>query len=535
MKKEFCNHKEHELWNRRSFLQALGLSGMSSMVLANTKIGFATNTQLATAVSAVENDNILLVIKLFGGNDGLNMIVPLAQYGVYADARPTIKVPENKVFKLNDKYGLPDVMSSLEPMWKEDKFKVIHSVGYENQSKSHFKGTDLWASAEIESDILDTGWLGRYYDNALEDYVVNPPAAPVAIEIGSTRNITFDGEEHKYSYSVANISTLENIAKTGRVYALDNIPNCEYGDTVSFLRSTYNSSFTYAKKIQEAYNKSSDYTGGVGGYPGSNSTVGDLGESLNLIARLIKGNLGTKIYMVTLGGFDTHASQYTIHQDLLKNLAACATYFHEDLTQAGWGDKIVTMAQSEFGRRVEENGSKGTDHGTAGPVLLFGEALDGSGFVGAHSDLSNLDRGNLRHTTDFRQIYASLLKNWMCIAPDIVDTYVLGSEFEALNLGFQCASLSTNEIGGATKGFDVFTSFEGYDTIITINSHRTQHVAITLYDLHGRQISVLENSMVFEGKKMININQKLPGLTSGIYIFRLASNNNMVSKKVLVH
>lgn len=534
MKKEFCNHKEHELWNRRSFLQALGLSGMSSMVLANTKIGFATNTQLASAINNVENDNILLIIKLFGGNDGLNMIVPLAQYGVYADARPTIKVPENKVLKLNNKYGLPDVMSSLEPMWKEDKFKVIHSVGYENQSRSHFKGTDLWASAEIDSNVQETGWLGRYYDNVLEDYVMNPPASPVAIEIGSTRNITFDGEENKYSYSVANINTLKNIAKTGKLYASDNIPDCEYGDNVSFLRSTYNSSFTYAQKIQEAYNSSSDYTGGAaGGYPASGA-YGKLGESLNLIARLIKGNLGTKIYMVTLSGFDTHTSQFNKHQGLLNNLADCASYFHEDLTAAGWGDKIMTMAQSEFGRRVAENGSNGTDHGAAGPILLFGEGLGGSGFVGEHSDLSDLNRGNLKHHTDFRQVYAGLLKNWMCVDPSIVDTYVLGSEFEELDLGFQCTSLSTNEVGSITKGFDVFASFEGYDTVITLNSHKTQHVAITLYDLNGRQISVLENSMVFEGKKMININQKVPGLTSGIYIFRLSTNNNMLSKKVLV-
>lgn len=536
MKNKTCNHKDHELWNRRSFLQTLGLTGLSSMVLANSKIAFATNTQLSSAIDEADNENILIIIKLFGGNDGLNMIVPVNQYDEYANNRPTIKIPENSLISLSDEYGMPDFMQSLEPMWEEGLMKVVHSVGYENQSKSHFKGSDLWASAEIEANTQETGWLGRYYDNTLEDYIFNPPESPVAIEIGSTRNITFDGEENKYSYSVANISSLQNIAETGRVYAADNIQDCEYGDNVSFLRNTYNSSYIYAGKIHDAYQASTDYTGGVGGYPESTPNFGKLGESLNLIARLIKGNLGTKIYMVTLSGFDTHSAQSNTHQGLLTNISECVSYFHEDLTNAGWGDKILTMAQSEFGRRVAENGSKGTDHGAAGPVMLFGKSLNGSGFVGEHSDLNDLLRNNLRHHTDFRQIYASILKNWMCVDATIVDTLVLGNEFETLDLGFEC-NIDLNIDGpdiANPKLFKIFATYTANDSIIHINSNITQHVTVTLYDLKGQQVKVLDNSVFFEGEKRISLNDKAPGLASGIYLYRVYSNSRVATNKILV-
>ncbi|GAA3519838.1 hypothetical protein GCM10022393_37560 [Aquimarina addita] len=548
MKKNTCNHKDHTLWSRRSFLQGLGLSGISSMLFANSTISFATNNQLTSAIENADSENILLIIKLFGGNDGLNMIVPVNQYDAYANNRPTIKIPKNNLLNLTDEYAIPDFMSSLDPMWKEGKMKVVHSVGYDNQSKSHFKGSDLWASAEIDSNIQETGWLGRYYDNIYTDYVLNPPESPVAIQIGSTRNITFDGEEHKYSYAVANISSLQNIAQTGKVYQSDNIPDCEYGDNVSFLRNTYNSSYNYAGKIHDAYNRSSDYTGGVGGYPASTPAYGKLGESLNIIARLIKGNLGTKIYMVTLSGFDTHATQFDTHQGLLTNISETISYFHEDLTDAGYGDKILTMAQSEFGRRVAENGSKGTDHGAAGPILFFGESLQGSGFVGEHADLNDLVAGNLKHHTDFRQVYSSILKNWMCVDASVVNATVLGSEYEDLNLGFACETETETEVPpvppippnegegvpDSVVTFETYVSFEGDDTIITLQSNTTQHITVTLYDIKGQRLGVIENSILYAGVKKINVKQKNPSLAAGLYIFKAQSNYDAVSKKILI-
>lgn len=533
MKKNICNQKDHELWDRRSFLKGIGLSGIGAMLFANANISFATNTELTAAINAVDNDNVLLIIKLFGGNDGLNMIVPVNQYDEYANYRPNIKIPESDLLSLSDEYAMPNFMDPLEPMWKEGKMKIVHSVGYENQSKSHFKGSDLWASGEIEATIQETGWLGRYFDNRYEDYLINPPASPVAIEIGSTRNITFDGEENKYSYAVANVSSLQIIAETGKAYASDKIPDCEYGDQVSFLRSSYNNSYAYAGKIHDAYNASSDYTGGTGSYPATTDAFGNLGDSLNLIARLIKGNLGTKIYMVTLSGFDTHSAQYNTHQSLLTNLSECVSYFHEDLTDAGWGDKIVTMTQSEFGRRVTENGSKGTDHGTAGPIMLFGEGLNGSGFVGEHADLNDLDANNLKHHTDFRQLYASLLKDWMSVDANLVDTLVLGSEFDTLDLGLQ-SEAPIDVVDVNLNSLTTYASYDNNDTVIYLESGVSQNVTVSIYSLSGQKLDIVENNMLLESKAQISLGQKLPGLPSGIYIYRVDSNSRPITKKIIV-
>ena len=567
-----CNREEHELWNRRSFLKGLGLFGVGSMVYANSNIVFAKNTELTNAINQADNDNILLIIKLFGGNDGLNMIVPVNQYDIYANHRPTLKIPESKLIKLNDDYSIPDFMNSMEPLWKEGKMKVVHSTGYDNQTLSHFRGSDSWDSTEVNSIVQNTGWLGRYYDNVHKDFLLNPPECPVAIQIGSARNITFDGVNNNYSYSVANITSLQNILETGKVHGVSNVPDCEYGENVSFLRNSYNNSFSYAGIIHDAYNSSSNYTGGVGGYPASTDKFGRLGESLNVIARLIKGNLGTKVYMVTLGGFDTHVKQFDTHQGLLTNIAESISYFHEDLTQACWGDKVLTMSHSEFGRRVAENGSNGTDHGAAGPIMFFGEGLNGSGFVGEHSDLEDLNFGNLKHHTDFRQAYSTVLKNWMCVDNETVNSVVLGQAFDDLNLGFNCQSEDTqrteepedeneepivvevpeeenippeNDIDAVdleddniealdlTK-FDTYSTYENGNTMLVFNSNKERHVNVTLHNLNGQEMGVLAHNINIAGTTKINLNEQISNLAPGIYIYKVFSESYLITKKVLV-
>lgn len=525
-----CNPKDHDQWSRRSFIQALGLSGIGSMAFANTNITFSGNSTLSAALAAADSDKILLVIKLFGGNDGLNMIIPINEYDLYAAARPTIKIPETSLIKLTDDKGLNNQMVNLEKLWGEGSMKVVNSVGYPSQSKSHFRGTDAWASAEIESGVYDTGWLGRYFENQYSDYLLSPPESPPAIEIGSIRNIAFDGDENKYSFSVASVASLLSIANTGITYPLENLPDCEYGEKLKFLRSTFNNSYSYADKIYQAYSSSSDYTSGDG-YPTDDT---NLGESLNLIARLIKGNLGTKVYMVTLSGFDTHTNQVEDQGELLEVLSQAVSYFHEDLKQAGWGDKILTMTQSEFGRRVAENGSSGTDHGSSGPIMLFGEGLNGSSFVGEHASLesSELVSNNLDYTTDFRQVYATILKEWMCVDSTIVDSVVLGESYEGLDLGFTCGGSSTSTSSANT--LSSLSYFENENTIIQISATLAQHIVVKLYAITGQEIGTLDNSMMYVGTKTINVNAVFPSLSYGYYIYRLSSNYHVESNKMLI-
>jgi len=527
-----CNSDEHDMWNRRSFIQMLGLVGGGTMAFGNTSLLYSKDSQLSAAINATENDNILVIIKLFGGNDGLNTVVPLNQYDSYALARPTLKVPQNELWNLsetNDAYGMPNSMSALQGMWGDGKMKIINSVGYDDPNKSHFKGTDIWASGQT-GPIQDSGWLGRYFENKYPDFVLNPPARPTAIQIGNIKNITFDAsEDGQYSFSVASIGLLQQITNSGLLYNLEGLPDCVHGEKLNFVRGLANNTYNYADVIYNAYNHSDAST--FSGYSDNS-----LSDQLQLVSKLIKGHLGTKIYMVNLGGFDTHSNQANRQPQLLTEISDAIKVFYDDLGAAGLDDKVVSMTISEFGRRVNENGSEGTDHGTSGPMMLFGPSIEGNGMVGEHASLSELTLdGDLNHHTDFRNVYATLLKEWMCVDPTIVDGVILGQNYDSLDLGFSCASLSTSIINSNTVVFDHFPIYENNSiSSIFMNLESAQKVNIHLYSLTGQHIQVIYKGYLYPGKHKIAIESDLKNrLEQGQYIYQIITPKGNFSKLIL--
>jgi len=423
--------QDHKRWSRRNFLSGLGLAG-GSMVLGNMPITSLAASPLGFMLNAGLSDRVLVLIRLNGGNDGLNTIIPLDQYGVYQANRPQIAIPESQVINLTAETGMHTNMADLTPLWNEGKMKVVNSVGYENHNLSHFRSTDIWHSAS-DANVLDqSGWLGRFLENEYPDYLTNAPENPPAVQIGSPGSILFNGmAENNPSYGVLtnNPEQLAEIAATGRLYDVDSLGDCHYDDQLVYLRSIANTTFQYAGVINEAFENSTTDAD----YPNT------LGDQLSLIARLIKGGLQTKFYMVTLGGFDTHAGQLNDHAQLLDNLSKSVNAFYEDLAVGGKDKDVLSMTYSEFGRRVQQNASNGTDHGTAAPVMIFGEGLNGNGIVGDNPNLSDLDpNDNLKYATDFREIYATVLENWLCIEPDLVDN-ILGKSFDRIDeLGLTC-------------------------------------------------------------------------------------------------
>ncbi len=533
--KNICNGEEHKKWNRRSFLQALGFTGVGTMALGSAGVSYAGNNKLSSAINNADSENILIILRLFGGNDGLNTIVPLNQYDLYANLRPNIRHAENTLWNLSDDYAMPNHMSALESMWNDGKMKVVHSVGYENQSQSHFKGTDIWSSGK-DDNSTDTGWMGRYFEELYPDYIDTPPEYPTAIQIGTRKDTTFDGVDSRYSFSVATISFLNAVLNTGVVYETEGLSTCARGQKIDLLRGMYNSTFNHAGVIYDAYQSSTDYTVD-GGY--NSDTSDDFAAALSKIARLIKGNLGTKVYTLDVGGFDTHIAQVGDHQTLTTNLSNALNYFYEDMADAGYGDKVLTMVVSEFGRRVFENGSLGTDHGIAAPIMFFGEGLNGSGFVGEHGSLAADELYNgrdLQWHTDFKQVYATVLKEWMCVDRDIVDSTVLDSEYDSLDLGFVCSSTLSN--GSFTEKIEAFSSQVIYDlgnTYIKLNNNITQHVVINIYDLNGRNLGQVNNSMLSAGTHSFDIKSKLKmDLSRGYYIYTISSNSKTVNKKLMI-
>lgn len=517
--------QEHDRWNRRSFIQALGLVGGGSMLLGGKAISATKATPLSVALAANENENILVIIRLEGGNDGLNTIVPIYDYSTYANLRPTIRHQQSDIININSDFGIPNYMSELEAVWGNGQMKVVHGVGYPEQNLSHFRSTDIWATA-ADTYVEPTGWWGRYFEDLYPDYLINPPAVPPAVQVGNVGNLIFDGNNNNYAFTVANLQQLQNVAENGTLHDVVNLPDCVYGDKLLFMRATANTTLTYSEIIHDAY---------MAGSNSANYGAGDLAEQLAAVARLIKGGLGTKVYMVSLGSFDTHADQVDRQQELLQDLSSSIKAFYEDLATAEMDNKVLAMTISEFGRRPYENGSNGTDHGAASPVMLFGSGLNGSDFIGQHPSLTEWDdHDNLIPTSDFRDIYATVLTHWFCLESEVVNAVLLNQNYQSLDLGFACETLSNSGI----KELQRLTHapvYKNNSVYLEMEINTTAHGVIMLYDLVGKEVGMIANQMFFPGKQSINIKEALNHrLSLGQYIYRISLGGQYYSKSFLI-
>jgi len=545
---------EHKYWSRRSFLQALGIAGSGSMMLGSNMLTASAPSPLTAAIANADTDSILILIRLSGGNDGLSTVIPIEQYDTYANARPNIYIPESKILKLTDEFGIPTYMNSLEPMWGAGQVKAVHGVGYENQSLSHFTGSDIYANTDLTTtgfDGLNTGWMGRYFENIYPDYLVNPPAAPAAIQIGNFGSLVFQGEETNYAFVTSNIDQLEEIAESGVQYSLDDslFNNCMYGDQLKFLRGVANTTYEYSGLIHEAYER------------GQNQVQyqdNGFARQLALLARLIKGNLGTKVYMISMGGFDTHGNQPLAHERLMSNLSIAINNFYEDIAFTQQDEKVLSMTFSEFGRRIFENGSNGTDHGKAAPTLFFGSGLNGSAFVGEHPSLESPNgRGNLEYTMDFRDLYATVLAEWLCVPIPLVEQHLLDHPYAPVDLGFNCSGVEFPPIVYSDEPptppmpedpvaedptpelLEAIVHKPFYPTKSTPHIYLempfTAHVDIQLYNILGQNVGTVYNQIVSEGSTEINIRESLPShLSTGKYIYRIQVSDKKMSKSIMV-
>ncbi|MEL6867307.1 MAG: DUF1501 domain-containing protein, partial [Bacteroidota bacterium] len=353
-----AHESDHRSWSRRSFLKNVGMVGSASLVLGNLPLTAFGASPLAMALNEGPSDRILILIRLNGGNDGLNTIIPLYDYDNYRNLRPTIGIAESDYTKLSDEFAIPNTLLDLNPLWQEGKMKVVNTVGYPNQNLSHFRSSDIWASAS-DANVNDTsGWLGRYLSNIYPDFLENPPEIPPAIQIGGVGNLAFnDLESNSMAVKLDDPDQLFEIAQNGQLYDTQNLPDCHFGEQLGYIRNVTNNTFKYAEIIKQAYDN------------GSNAVEyeGNLGQQLGLIARLIKGNLGTKFYMVTLDGFDTHANQSFYHPLLMLQLSGAISQFYQDLGTSSHDKEVLCMTISEFGRRIEQNASGGTDQVAASP------------------------------------------------------------------------------------------------------------------------------------------------------------------------
>ncbi|MCU0329138.1 MAG: DUF1501 domain-containing protein, partial [Chitinophagales bacterium] len=382
--------------NRREFIKNTGKAiSLGSVLPGFVFSALPSNNALgALMAGSVENDNILVLVQLNGGNDGLNTIIPLDQYSALSQARANVLIPENKVLKLTDKTGIHPSMSGLKELYNTQKLAIVQNVGYPNQNFSHFRSTDIWMSGSNSDETLNTGWLGRTlnyeYPNFPNDFPNSEMPDPLAIQIGYTVSTVFQGPVVPMAISLADTNSFYELVND--TYAPTG--NNAIGKELRYLRTVMRQANAYNDVIKTAASNANN----LATYPSTN-----LAEQFKIVARLIKGGLKTKIYMVSLGGFDTHARQVDStdttqgeHANLLKTLSEAIYSFQQDLTMLGIADRVVGMTMSEFGRRIKSNGSTGTDHGASLPMLFFGTQVQ-SGIIGNNPQISQntTDRDNL--------------------------------------------------------------------------------------------------------------------------------------------
>ena len=383
------------------------------------KTGFAA--PLASAATTRAGRGILVVVQLSGGNDGLNTVVPYAD-PLYRQLRPQLAVPEAEVLALDDTVGFHPALAPLKARFDAGQLAVVRGVGYPNPDRSHFRAMDIWQTAEPAA-YATTGWLGRY----LAGCQCGEQAHPPAVSVGQSVPRAF-WTESLFVPALANLGSYR--FQTDPRWPADRSAQLR---TLRALDATHEALRPYAALLrQQSLNAlaSADELQRVAGgwstsveYPNN-----QFAQGLKLIGQLIAGDLGARVFYVQLGGFDTHANQKNTHQRLLETLAGGLDAFQNDLEAMGRADQVLTMTFSEFGRRVKENGSQGTDHGTAEPMFLLGAALQG-GLYGVQPPLDDLDSGDPRYQVDFRAVYATVLDRWLGAS---VET-VLGTPYPPLD------------------------------------------------------------------------------------------------------
>ena len=396
---------------RRDFLHRSALASATLLVPAFLK---ALNDAPQRRHLPKGRGRILIVLQLSGGNDGLNTVVPYRDDAYYR-ARPNLAIPVAEVLRLTDDTGLHPALAPLRPLFDAGHLAIVQGVGYPDPDRSHFRSMDIWHSASASSEYLTTGWLGRLIDAQPMGH------AHAALELDDTLSLALKGARRS-GYGLADPEKLARATQYGLQRELVPLAPAELASAMSeidFLYRTTADAFESARVIAEHSRQGK----ASGSYP-----AGDLGRDLRLVAQLIAGALDTQVYYVSVAGFDTHVGQQRRHETLLRDVGQGLAALCGDLKSAGRFDDTVIVAFSEFGRRVAENGSRGTDHGTAGPTLVLGGALRRAGLIGRAPSLTDLDAGDLRHHIDFRQLYATVLDRHLGADAESI----LGQRFERL-------------------------------------------------------------------------------------------------------
>ena len=571
---------------RRDFIKKFPLVAGVPFAIGGVPVKLYAEQNTYTRMAAgSKNDNVLIILQLHGGNDGLNTLIPIEQYDQYYSRRANIAIPANnsvrKIIPLDstlpspDQVGLHPDMNEVKELYDQGRVKIIQGVSYKNNNGSHFRGRDIWFMGGGFDDYYSSGWVGRYLQNeyAPQQYPDDFPNAsmldPLAIELGSDVSLIFHQEGNiptsislgsdpvAFANLVDQLNGFddEGIDPRGKPpVSLDNSP---YGKELNWILNLEDKSEDYAQRLLEVY-ENANVTSIT--YPETypfNAPTGNLTNTLSpqlqLIARLIDGGgpgLGvkTKVFLVKLGGFDTHATQVEtydptmgVHASKLYHISSAMKAFQEDLRARGIEDRVLTVTTSEFGRRISSNGSFGTDHGTGAPLFVFGQGVI-PGVIGTNPDLSP-ENGNVPMQYDYRQVYANILLDWMGVDKESINNDVFlgnfidgpkedGGVYEKLPIA-----------GDAVTGFDSFVANKYFieslypnpaidETALSFHINTELQVFITIMDAKGRIMKEIVKGGLQAGAHRIKID--VHNLKTGLYICEFKAGIYKETKKLIV-
>jgi uncharacterized protein (DUF1501 family) len=434
------------LKTRREFLRSTLLGSALSWTvptfLANTFSAMhADAADSATQIATGKDANILVVLQMAGGNDGLNTVVPFAN-DHYRKARPRLGLGEKDILKISDEIGLHKSLTGFQELYDAGQLALIQGIGYPNPNRSHFRSTEIWQTASDSERFENTGWLGRYFDNTCAG--CDPTVAvtlgrqmPQAFAAKNPKGICFDSPQNyrfqkgdkpgpgemdttEESYRKLNAIDEAQMENSGGSIGALHGHSKHAGSPLDFIERTALDAQLSSEKVRAIASRVENKAT----YPGS-----QLANSLKMVAKLIGGGLPTRVYYVSQGGYDTHTNQTGTHERLLADLGGAVKAFVEDLKAQGNLERVLVMTFSEFGRRVAENASGGTDHGAAAPMFIMGSKVK-AGVLGNYPSVApaDLNQGDLKYTVDFRSVYAGVLEQWLKTKSEPV----LGRKFEPL-------------------------------------------------------------------------------------------------------
>ncbi|QQR86887.1 MAG: DUF1501 domain-containing protein [Flavobacteriales bacterium] len=511
--------------DRRSFLRAGGAVTVGGMAVR----GFS-NPMLASLAKSNTEDRVLVVVQLYGGNDGLNTVIPIDQYSLLSQFRNNVLIDQADVLVLSGTggaTGLHPSMTGMKNLWDDGKLSIIQGVSYPDPNYSHFRATDIWETGSGSSTVLDSGWAGRYLNNEWPNYPNGFPNVdmpdPLAIRIGGPVGPALNHLGIPMAVAINN--TQDPLSLVGNIYQDPITPDCK-GAKLDFLRTVQRQADEYGDVIEAAAqsgcNLSTLYPTGI--QPGA-----ALGQALKIVAQLICGGLKTKIYWVSEQGFDTHAQQVNdndhsigVHANLLKGVSDAIHAFQDDLNLLGLEDRVLGMTFSEFGRRIMSNGSGGTDHGSALPMFMFGtQVLPGmlgtNPVIPANTGVNT----NLAMQYDFRSVYASVLTDWFCLPPAEVDAILLNT-YQPLAVvdPAGCLGVGIHEANqqAGTSVLDVYPNPFTDRTSVTFTTNGGRAM-VQVYNEQGQVLATLKNETMPPGRYTIDCD--LGPLPAGVYYCRL--------------